>query len=185
MACSGEDSDGADEVHWKGASPILEPELAPPDSPRAASCIPGEARRCFCHDGSAGSQICKDSGARLGPCTCAGSGLGTTASQRQPERRPKPEATVEVEPSTIDSSQESAKAEAVQEPPEEHYSPPTSSKVDKVIDHGIDYVTPESSGATRDMQREAVKFMLDPRPGQSGQHLENLMEAAERAGRGE
>ena len=52
--------------------------------------------------------------------------------------------------------------------------------LDRAIEWGIDQVTPESEGVHRDVQREAVRYMLDP-----GQDLEDLEDAARRVGEGE
>ncbi len=57
--------------------------------------------------------------------------------------------------------------------------------VDGALDKGIDLVTPESEGATREMQRKAVKFLLDPNAERSDEHLDGMMDAARDAASGE
>lgn len=57
-------------------------------------------------------------------------------------------------------------------------------RADRLIDAGIDRVTPESKGTTREMQREGVKFLLDPNDKRRGKHLDKMLDAAKRSGEG-
>ena len=51
------------------------------------------------------------------------------------------------------------------------------SLADRVIDGAINHYTPDSDSSTRKVQREAVKFAVDPRPAHSERHFEKMKEA--------
>ncbi len=61
----------------------------------------------------------------------------------------------------------------------------SSAQAEDTLDRVIDLVTPESSGATRKTQKDAVKFVIDPRTGKSEKHMNNMMENAREAVGGE
>ena len=184
-ACGG---DEAGEVLWKGANLPLEQSV---EGEPSTACIPGEARHCYCTDGTSGSQVCDDSGKRLRPCQCVSHDPAppvSTGSREGNQKESEQEEVVNVglERRERGTDMEDEVSSPISQKPET--VPATDvgrSKVEEILDHGIDFVTPESAGATRYMQREAMQFVLDPRPGESGRHLDNMLKAAERVGHGD
>lgn len=58
---------------------------------------------------------------------------------------------------------------------EQNTSTSSHSLTDRTINKAINIVTPEADEATRKVQRDAVKFMLDPRKKNQQKHLDNMM----------